>query len=862
MIVSAIILSAWAACAPGAQGSAIELPKEAVARKTLDNGLTIFAKYSPPQGLVAIDVTILAGKSLEGEYLGSGISHLVEHMVFKGTKTRGVGAIEREVKSYGGIINGSTSADLTSYYMLLPSDRLSEGLDILRDMLANATFDAAELSREKEVILKEINLSDDDPQSRLIKRLHETAYLRHPYKYPAIGYPERFKTLSREDVIKYYNTMYTPNRTVVSIAGGIDPEDAILKAEAAFKDYRQPNYAPVGILSIEPVQLGVRRIEEPSRVNLGYLAMGFHSTSVLDEDLFAMDVLAMILGRGDNSRLSASLFKQKKLVHSIAAWNNTPKDPGLFVISAILDGENAERAERAVLEEVEAISKDGISDYELDTARRMVLADYVRSLETVDAQADSIGTNYILTGSPDFSVRYVEGIQKVSKEDVRSAANKYLKDSNLTVAKLIPRDDKEKPANKKAAVTEAAVIKDTLKNGLRVIVRKESKTPTVSIALVMLGGLMVENEANNGISNLTAQMLLKGTSSRSEDRIKGYIESLGGFLYAFSGISSFGVRLDVLKTDLEPALDVLQDIVANSDFPKDEIDKEKRLILAAISEEDNDIFATGFNTLRHEVFGKNPYGFRYIGEEKAVLSLDRDDLISFYGTYVVPNNIVLSISGDIDQDETLKMINKRFSGLARKDLDIPVPEGQRMTKSRERPVLMDKEQSLVMLSFETVSALSDDRYTLEVLGSVLSGSSGRLFQSLRSRLGLAYSLGCAQKLGIGRGYFAFYTATTKENIVRTRKAMQEEIAKIRQSGITDEELSLAKNELRVTRQVARQTNDFYSLTAGIDEAYGLGYDIMDRYDSRIGKVTKDDVMAVAQRYFNPEACAEVTVSSP
>jgi len=174
----------------------VEFPKEAVSLKVLGSGLVVLAKECPPRELVSISVKITAGSSLEGEYLGSGISHLVEHMVFKGTKTRPAGAIEKEVKSYGGFINGSTSQDLTDYYITCQSRYFDKALSLLKDMLQNAVFDPAEFEKEKEVILKEINLRDDEPTACLVRILNETAYLEHPYKYPPIGYEAPFRRLA------------------------------------------------------------------------------------------------------------------------------------------------------------------------------------------------------------------------------------------------------------------------------------------------------------------------------------------------------------------------------------------------------------------------------------------------------------------------------------------------------------------------------------------------------------------------------------------------------------------------------------------------------------------------------------------
>jgi zinc protease len=858
-LLAAMLLLAANACA--AEPDKIELPNEAVSKKILDNGLVLLVKGGTGQGLVAIDVKILAGSSLEGKYQASGISHLVEHMLFKGTKDRPAGAIEKEVKSYGGIINGSTSADITDYHILLPPQYLPQGLSLLKDMLLNAAFDPRELAKEKDVVLKEINLNEDEPQSRLFKRLNETAYMRHPYKYPTIGYADRLRALTRDDVAGYYNKMYVPNRMVLSIVGGVDVSDAVEKASAEFGAFRPPDYSSVGPLPVEPSQTNPRRLQEDSRVNLAYLAVGFHSTGILDDDLFAMDVLSMILGRGDNSRLNKNLLKDARIVYSISSWNNTPRDPGIFMVNAVLDGSNADRVEDAVMAQIDKLRKEDVSDGELEAARRMAIADLVSSLKTVDAEADDMGSNYILTGSPDFSRRYVEGVQAVSKDDIRRVANKYLKRSAMTAVRLVPGGAAADITEPEQKAAEDTILKETLPNGLKILIHRNPSTPSASVTAAMLGGITVENKDNNGISNLTAHMLLRGTRTRTEDRITGYIEELGGRAEAFSGLNAFGVNIEVLKPDIRTALEIIKDVLSDPTFPQDELSKEKELTIAAIKEEDDDIFAAGFNQLRKAIYGDSPYGLRYLGSEASVSALGRDDLLRFFGDYVAANNMVISISGDIDTAEILEASKKLFSGLRRNDISIASPDIKRLSGKTVRSIDMEKDQSLLLVGFETTSVKNTDRYPLEVLGSVLSGSSGRLFDKVRAKLALAYALGCAQKLGLGRGYFALYVATTREGLKSANKALFDEITDILRNGVTDDELTMAKRELLFARQVDRQTNDFYSLTSALDELYGLGHDNLYRYESAIAGINKDDLKMAAKKYFTPDACAEVNILS-
>ena len=843
--------------------SVIELPNEAVSKKILENGLVILTKESQPQNLTAINVRIRAGSSLEEEYLGSGISHLAEHMLFKGTKTRGPGAIEKEIKSYGGFINGSVDQDMTEYSIVVPSTYLSQALSLLKDMLANAAFDEAEMEKEKEVILKELRLDNDEPQNLLVRFLDETAYLRHTYKYPPIGYEEKFRDLKRDDIVKYYNRMYAPNRMALAIVGSLDRDAALSMAESEFKDFRSPNYAVIGLCAPEPVQIDKRYAEKKIETNLAYLAIGCHSTSVLNEDLFAMDVLSMILGRGNNSRLNTSLLKQSELVHSISCWNFTPRDPGLFVITAVLAAEKLPDARKAVEDEIAKVRSGGASDDELEGAKKMVLGDFIFGLQTIDAQAGELTANYILTGSYDFSRRYVKGIQAVSGEDIKRSANKYLRDDGVTVVELIPQSFKKPPGETAESVSakEAPLRTLSLPNGLRIAIRQNKKTPTVSITAAVGGGLAVESKADNGIANLAARMLLKGTSGRKETEITGAIEKLGGSIDAFSGFNSFGINVEFLKPDMDTAISLLRDIFTNSQFPPEEFNKERSLVLAMIRAEDDDIFRRGINAFREEIFGSSPYALRYLGEEDSVRSLTREAAVSYYKKYVIPGNIVISVSGDLEPDIAADKLTKAFSDMEPKEVPGTKFKQAFPDKINVKTILMEKEQSFVALGFMTTDIKDPDKYALEALGSILSGYSGRLFNALRDKLPLAYTLGCVQRAMADTGFFALYAATTKDKIPAVEKGLIEEIAGIRKNGVTDEELIMAKRELAVGRDIKMQANSFFSQTTALDELYGLGYEDIFKYEGGINKVTKEDLKRVCDKYFNLDIYSEVIISS-
>lgn len=833
---------------------------EAVLRKVLKNGLTVLAKESSPRDLVTIDIAVRAAPRYEDEYSGTGISHFVEHMLFKGTRTRKTGDIEKEVRSYGGLIDGAVSSDFTSYQITVPSKSFTQALALLKDMLLNASFDPLEMEKERQVILNEVRLNEDDPEKKSILSLFFNSYIRHPYRYPAIGYEDLLGGLTREDLIKYYNKRYVPNNIVVTIAGGIDKNTVMQEVEKEFNDFRRPDYTPLNTGESEPTQIGKKLVEEEAATTLSYLSIGFHSIGILNRDLFAMDVLSMILGRGNSSRLNKVLVEDNRVAHSVSASNYTPEDPGLFIISAILDKENIERSRKLILEEIKKIKNDGVTDKELEAAKRMVVSDYILSRETIEEQAKDLCENEIMTGNYDFSNRYIEGVERLTKPDIRKSAERYLNEDNMTEIRLVPKAEKQlADINVPSPLTEERMKKKTLANGIVVLTRRDTKVPAAAITIAFFGGLLAEDKNNNGISSFVSKMLLDGTKTRPESEIRGAIENLGGEIGAFSGFNSFGLSITVLKDDIPFALELAKDIVSDSVFSQDEIAKEKILTLAAIKDEDNDIFQKGVSIVKKNIFENHPYAMRYTGESQTVSSFKRDDLINFYHNYCIPNNMVISVSGDIEEQKVYQKIDSLFKDMTRRELPKrPVIENA-PGKIKKEVFNMDKEQTLFVLGFKTTSIDNPDRYPLDVLNTLFSGMSGRLFSAIREKEGLSYTLGCAQKMGLNTGFMFFYIATTKDKLELAKEKLFGEIKQIKDIAVTDEELDSAKREIISGYKMLMQTNASYSFQGALDELYSLGYETLYKYEDEIKKVTKEDVKRVADKYLDLSAYAEVMV---
>jgi len=818
-------------------------------------------KPTSAQGLVSINIKLGAGVSSENEYAGSGITHFIEHMIFKGTPEMQTGELARQIKSYGGYMNATTGLDATTFLATVPSDYADDAIELIGKAIINPSFSEKEIEKERSVILNEIRLNEDDPSRRIMRLLFEKAYQRHAYRFPIIGYRDLLKRLRRQNLISYHGIHYVPNNMVLAIAGDIDVEKMFEKVKETFGKYtRQP--VPLVITEEEPEQILSRSSKYSAEINLGYFAIAYHSTGLMDSDLYPLDVFANILGQGDGSRLNKSLVKDKELLYSVNSFNYTPLYPGLFIISGIGAPEKLEEAVSLIESEIEEIKTKGISQEEFERAKAAAFSAHIKSLETVGSQAASLAEGQMFAGDPDFAEKYLDGIDSVRPEDVVRAVGKYLRSSNSSVVYLVPTsqisDMGEKDKVKALEVSRKAK-KYILDNGIRVILKEEHSLPLVSLTLVCLGGLRAEPEGFNGISNLMSEMLLKGTKKRKESEIKASMERLGGYINSFSGLNSFGVAMEFLSKDRVDALDLLEDVVRNPTFPEEELEKFKEIVTAGIAAEEDNTFQKGSLKLRKEVFKGHPYGNRISGEPDLIADISNKDLEDFYWKLLNPKNMVISIVGDFNSEEMLDDIKTRFSEVKENEFEINVYTGPWVEKDGTATIRMPKKEAMALLGVRGVDVKNSDKYILEVIAAVMSGQDGRIFNSIRDNLGLSYSQGAGSVPALDPGYFFFYVATDEKNLEKAKEILLNEISKIRTEPVSDEELASAKKALIGRHMISMQTNSAKTFTIALDELYGLGYDDYRQYKENINKCSKSDIMKIANMFFNFNDLISVSV---
>lgn len=826
---------------------------------TLENGLVIVIREDPSAPVVSAQAWCKAGSIDEGKWLGAGLSHMLEHMLFKGTTTRGPGRIDQEVQDAGGYMNAYTSFDRTVYYINVPNTGGRIAIDILCDIMRNATLPPEEVEKEKQVILREMDMNQDDPSRRASRRLFETAYIRSPYRYTVIGYPDIFAELTREDIVAYYREKYAPNNTFFVVVGDMRAADVEAQIREAYKGMRARPLPPV-VMPAEPPQAAPREVFEEAPIELGHFHFAWHIPDLRHPDVPVLDVLATLLGNGHSSRLYQEVRERSGLVHSVDAWTYNPGNPGLLGISGVVDGALFEKARAAIRAELDKIKDGYVTEQELAKALKQFTAATLATRKTMQGQAQDFGGNWMAANDLNFSERYLAAVKRVTKDDIQRVARKYLVPENRTLYALLPTGTVLQRVESHEVIVDRAIQKIVLPNGLRLLLKEDHRLPFVEFRAVFRGGVLAENEENNGLTLLLAKCVLKGTPRRTAEQIATEIESLGGSLDSYGGNNSFGVNAEVLSSDFHHGLDLLADVILSPLIPTASLEREKEVQLATIRAQRDHMLQSASKAMRRTLFGPRGYGLDVSGNEKSVRAVNREQLLDFYKRLTIPNNCVLSVFGDISIDEARAAIEEKFGAWAagppiKIEADEPLHPTEVLRVSETR----DKKQGVIVLAFPGVSIHSRDRHALELLQEALSDLGSRLFVRIRENLGLAYYVGAQHFLGLQPGYFALYAGTTPEKLAQVEEEMLKEIHTLRAEGLTAEEIRRAKAKLLGQKKIARQDLGGYAVATALDELYGLGYENCDKEDALYEAVTLEEVMAVIHRYLLPDRCVISTV---
>jgi len=837
----------------------LQLPENDAQCVTLPNGLTIIVREDHSSPVASVQAWVKVGSIHEDSLLGAGLSHILEHMLFKGTSKRNSGAIAKEIQDVGGYINAYTSFERTVYWVDTPSSGVEKSIDVLADVMTDATLPEDEYESEQEVIRREFAMGFDDPERMRSELLFKTAFRTHPFGQPVIGHLDVFNSLTRQDVLDYYHRHYVPNNQFFVVVGDVDTATVVEQISAAYADVQRKAYRPSWVPS-EPEQLGRREVHEEFGTELTKLSIAWRVPDLTHPDVPALDVLASILGDGRSARLYRQIREEQQLVMSIGSYCYTPGDSGLFGIGADMEHDKRDAAREAIFDLVEQVKDEGVDPEEVQKSKRMSLAGSLYDLTTMRGQASDLGSNWISTGNLDFTRGYLEAVQRVTAADVQRVAREHLREENLTIVSLNPKGTLTETKKTEKQVKRGGVELHTLSNGLKLLVRDDPRLPLVSSGIIFKAGLLAETAQNNGVNALLASTLLKGTAQRSGEEIADQLESAGGSIGTMSGNNSYGVSFGAMRPDTEMGMDILAEVVLQPSFPEDYFERERETQLLGIKEDATQPMSVASKLMRKHLFGDHPYQWTRNGSEESVAAIDRGGVIDFHQRHAVANNGVLAVFGDVRADEIVALAEEKFATLPEGETPgfplVPAPlEGEQIINET-----LDKEQAVVLVGFRNADIFSPDRPAIDLIDEACSDMASRLFLRIREELGLAYYVGSSQMLGLVPGSFVFYAGTSPEQADQVQEELLNEINKLGAGGLTEEELNRAKKTYIGKQTIDLQSNGALLQVATLNELYGQGHDRYEKTLAEIEAMTLDKIQDVANRYIHDQARVIVKVA--
>jgi zinc protease len=855
---------------------------EPVEPTVVANGLVLLVKEMHTAPVVTAQVYVKTGSMFEGEYAGSGISHVLEHLVHgAATPTHSEEETVKLLASIGGQSNASTWKESTRYYISTGREYLPLALSLLADWMTNAIISDEVFQREIKVINEEFTRSRDNPYRELWETAGQTLFQVHPTRLPVIGYPELLNALTREQVVDYYRRTYVPNNMVLIIVGDVSREEARKEVEATFGKLTRGFIEPTA-LPEEPEQVAKRVAtkEFPTLAAGGtaLLRMDVRTVPLTHPDLYPLDVLAYILSQGRSSRLVERLREERRLVSRISAYSVTPGfDAGYFAVAADCDVGKLPAVEEAVWAELTRLREEEVSPEELAKAKRQKISEYFYGRQTVESEAAGLASGFLAASDANFDLTYAQNIQRVTAEDIRRVARTYLRDEALCVTVLRPPsataqaptgavERAEQPPASPAPRPQASEVK--MPNGLLLLVKEDHRLPLVAVQATSPGGVRAETEETNGLFTFTAAMLTRGTERRSAQEIARFLDERGATLGAATGRNTIYLTGQSISADFDDFFALAAEVLTQASFPEAEMERLRPVLLEQVRRRYEQGEQEALLFFAETMYPQTPGRFFQGGREEVLAKLTREDLLRCYRGYVRPERMVLAVFGDVDSQAVIRKVEETLGAVSLTEPPAPLSP-PRANPPRAEAVkaekLTDKQKAYVAIGYPGMRVVDvEDRVPMLVLNAVMSGirvPGGWLHEALRgpASQGLVYGVYAYDEAGVDAGSFIIFADCDADRTQLVTDLMLQQVERAKTTLVSAEELERAQRTAVTAQELSLQSLGEQALDAALNELYGLGFDFTGKLMERVRNVSSEDLQRVARKYFaNPV----VTVCRP
>lgn len=858
---------------------------EGITEYQLKNGLRVLLFPDQSKPTITVNVTYLVGSRHEG-YGETGMAHLLEHMVFKGTPKHT--NIPQELTEHGARPNGSTWYDRTNYFETFSStdENLRWALDLEADRMVNSFIAKKDLDSEMTVVRNEFESGENDPSGVLMERVLSTAFLWHNYGKSTIGSRADLENVPIERLQAFYKKYYQPDNAVLLVAGKFDETKTLKLIDELFSPIPKPDRQLYTTYTREPTQDGERLAELKRVGDVQVASCAYHIPAGSHPDFAPIDVLVEVLTSQPSGRLYKALVESQK-ASSQWGWAMALKEPGFVYFSAdVLKDKPLDEASAAMLNTIDDLKTNLPTKEEVDRAKAKLLKDfelYMNSSDRVGLQM----SEYIAQGDWRLAFLYRDALEKVTPEEVQRVATAYFKPSNRTVGRFIPDQKPDrvevpeapeieklvKDYKGKAKIAEgeafdpstANIEKRTERgkfaNGMEyALLPKETRGDAVSLRLTLRYGDLKSLQNKGTISGFTASMLNKGTAKKDRQAIQDELTRLKGQMNIFGGNNNLGVNIETTRENLPALIALLGEILKTPAFPANEFDKLKQEELAGIEQQRSEPTAIASITYSRIT---NPYpkgDVRYVAtfdeQVEEINQVKLEDLKQFYKDFYGASNATVAVVGDFDAMAVKKALDKEFGNWKNpkpfKRIESTYVEAKPTNEKINTP---DKANAMFLAGMNIKMRNDDPDYPAMLLGNYMLGGgflNSRLATRIRQKEGLSYGVGSsfyASPLDQS-GLFRTYAIYAPENADRLEQAFREEIQKVQSDGFTKEEVEAAKSGLLQSQQVTRAQDGSLASTLNSYLYYKRNLSWDADLEKKIAALTPEQINAAMKKYIN------------
>lgn len=799
-----------------------------IAEKTvcseLPNGLKIYVYPRPGSGTVFTQAVVRTGSIHEGEFLGCGLSHFLEHMVFSGTETHpGHTDIADRVNALGGNLNASTGYNSTQYYMEVPPFAVNEALDMLYGMIARPLFPEERFQHEKNVILRESAMRIDNPYTLLYETMLKTAFTRYPARIPIIGYDEKIREVDRARMKAYYDLRYSPSRTAFVVAGDVEPEAVIAHLTDLASSWRLGRLDEP-VLPAEPVQTAARFEQTYYNNPLGWIAFAYKEPNRTQKDKIAQEVFSKILAGTESARLVRELVTKQQIADEVVASRFDAQESALSTILAVAAPENAEKTVEGIRAVLDTLKREPVAQNELDRIATGIERGFWDILRSNRGLGRLISSRFVENKPLEELEHYPELVRSITREEMMEIAEKYHGTSGETLVLQMPETDRKRKSCSTGNTRSFTCPEvKNLPAGQRLITLEDHTLPLVHFTFCFPGGNVYETKDNAGVTELMTSMLTCGTAKYNEEMFDSLLDDNALELSVENRTYHIKVSASCMKDQLPLMTDLLKSMFSEPLLAQDVFERENAMLQRDLESDLAEPRTVAKMLTRAAILENHPLGMTEEDDLASLKVMERSAVADFYHRILSPTQTVAAISGDITENEAENTIREIFSTMPWSKEKMLAPVADHSGKSGVKTIAktMEKAQSVVMYGFPMVTC-SEYQLTDSLVLIASNGMASRLFKTVREERGLAYYTALAPVITDHASYMT-YLAGTKPGAEKEVLSLFEEERKIRvEQGFDPEEFDAAVAKIRF--EIADKMQDAGKLAenCAVDEYRGKG----------------------------------------